>query len=77
VLLFQLRFEGVVGNDYLGDIAIDDVSVKAGTCNGQGEIFRVENQPYNLRGYGIRPVGVVLGSPYPGRSTCFIMRLSS
>jgi hypothetical protein len=51
-------FEGVVGNGYQGDIAIDDVSVKAGPCPGQGEIFIVENQPYSLIGYGIRPVGL-------------------
>jgi hypothetical protein len=34
-------FEGVVGNGYQGDIAIDDVSVKAGPCSGQGEIINL------------------------------------
>ena len=29
-------FEGVVGNGYQGDIAIDDVAVTAGPCSGQG-----------------------------------------
>ena len=33
---FQLIFEGVVGNGYLGDIAIDDITVKTGSCAGQG-----------------------------------------
>ena len=29
---FQLVFEGVRGSSFQGDIAIDDVSVKAGSC---------------------------------------------
>jgi hypothetical protein len=29
---FQLIFEGIVANGYRGDIAIDDVSVKQGSC---------------------------------------------
>ena len=31
-LLPQVTFEGVVGNDYRGDIAIDDFSLTAGSC---------------------------------------------
>lgn len=30
---FQLVFEGIRGNNYQGDIAIDDVSVKPGSCS--------------------------------------------
>ena len=31
-LLPQVTFEGVVGNDYRGDIAIDDFPLTAGSC---------------------------------------------
>jgi len=31
-VLFQIVFEGVRGKDYQGDIAIDDIAVKAGFC---------------------------------------------
>ncbi|XP_055957693.1 MAM and LDL-receptor class A domain-containing protein 2 [Patella vulgata] len=34
---YQVVFEGVVGNGYLGDIAIDDISVVDGACADQGE----------------------------------------
>lgn len=30
---FRVVFEGVVGTSYLGDIAIDDVALKNGTCS--------------------------------------------
>ena len=29
---FQIVFEGITANGYQGDIAIDDVNVKAGSC---------------------------------------------
>ncbi|CAF4185562.1 unnamed protein product, partial [Rotaria sp. Silwood2] len=33
---FQVIFEGVVGESYLGDISLDDVSVLPGPCNAHG-----------------------------------------
>lgn len=30
----QITFEGIRGTDYTGDIAIDDVSITAGICQG-------------------------------------------
>ena len=30
--LWQLVFEGVVGSGYLGDIALDDITYKSGSC---------------------------------------------
>ena len=33
-LKVQVTFEGVRGNSYRGDIAIDDVSVRPGSCSG-------------------------------------------
>lgn len=30
-------FEGVVGNGYQGDIAIDDIAVKSGACSSPGK----------------------------------------
>ena len=38
-IMFQLVFEGVVGNGYQGDVAIDDISVKSGACNSQGKLL--------------------------------------
>ena len=34
--VFQVVFEGVVGTNYRGDIAIDDVSFTAGPCPSSG-----------------------------------------
>ena len=36
---FQLIFEGIRGKSYHGDIAIDDVSVAAGSCNKPGKMY--------------------------------------
>ena len=33
MILLQVIFEGIVGNSYLGDIAVDDVSMTDGPCN--------------------------------------------
>ena len=30
----QITFEGIRGTDFTGDIAIDDVSITAGSCQG-------------------------------------------
>ena len=35
----QIVFEGVVGQGFLGDIAIDDVSTKSGTCSMSGTFY--------------------------------------
>ena len=35
---FQIIFEGTRGTSYQGDIAIDDVSLKKGSCNGGGDV---------------------------------------
>lgn len=29
---FQIAFEGVIGNNYLGNIAIDSISIQQGSC---------------------------------------------
>lgn len=34
---FSVYFDGIVGNGYTGDIAIDDVSLKPGGCQGDGK----------------------------------------
>ena len=34
--LFQVVFEGVVGNGYQGDIAVDDISILNGKCLDPG-----------------------------------------
>ncbi|KAK3732283.1 hypothetical protein QZH41_014417 [Actinostola sp. cb2023] len=44
--LSQLSFEGIRGSGFLGDIAIDDVSV--GQCSGQGQERRTIMQKYTL-----------------------------
>ena len=31
-IIFQIGFTGVRGNEYSGDIGLDDVTVDAGTC---------------------------------------------
>jgi hypothetical protein len=33
---FTLYFDGIVGSSYTGDIAIDDVSLTPGVCQGSG-----------------------------------------
>lgn len=33
---YSINFEGIIGNGYRGDIAIDDVSVTPGTCTLPG-----------------------------------------
>lgn len=35
---YSINFEGIIGNGYRGDIAIDDVSVTPGTCTLPGNI---------------------------------------
>ena len=30
--MFQFKFEGVIGNGILGDIALDDISIRTGKC---------------------------------------------
>ena len=35
--LLQVVFEGVIGNGYQGDIAIDDISVMNGKCSSPGK----------------------------------------
>lgn len=37
VFSLQLVFEGVVGNGFSGDIAIDDITVAPGPCGGDGK----------------------------------------
>ena len=35
MILLQVIFEGIVGNSYTGDIAIDNIHFVKGTCNGE------------------------------------------
>ena len=36
---YQIVFEGIVGNGYQGDIAIDDYSIVTGSCSSIGDCF--------------------------------------
>ena len=33
-IIFQVLFEGIVGSGFRGDIALDDVSISGGQCQG-------------------------------------------
>lgn len=53
---YSINFEGIIGNGYRGDIAIDDVSVTPGTCTLPGNInirifFAKANYRYILYTY--------------------------
>lgn len=49
---FQLVFEGIVGKSYLGDIAIDDVSLKTGTCSqGAGANYQLIKYLYSFESF--------------------------
>ena len=37
MILLQVVFEGIVGFGYMGDIAIDDISMDVGSCPGPGD----------------------------------------
>ena len=37
VLFFQVVFESIVGSGFLGDTAVDDVSITNGACSGSGK----------------------------------------
>ena len=45
--LFQIAFEGTVGQGYAGDIAIDDIKLQPGTCPPPGSC----NFEYDTCGY--------------------------
>lgn len=65
--MFKVIFEGVRGTSYLGDIAIDDVSLTAGSCSQGmdlvsvrlGEMFMIcndgncDNDLFNKRGWKV------------------------
>lgn len=36
---FQIAFEGVIGNNYLGNIAIDSISIQQGSCPSKNLFF--------------------------------------
>ncbi|KAH3887659.1 hypothetical protein DPMN_011677 [Dreissena polymorpha] len=36
---FQIMFEGIVGNSFYGDLAIDDFSLTPGACPYSGRVF--------------------------------------
>ena len=42
-------FEGVRGASYKGDISVDDIELKAGSCASSGK--NVKKDRCNLRGY--------------------------
>ena len=46
---YSVNFEGIIGNGYQGDIAIDDVSVVPGTCTLPGTVFQVLNVCENVK----------------------------
>jgi len=41
---FSVLFEGVRGNGFLGDIAIDDIDIKDTACNVPGKLQTVFHQ---------------------------------
>ena len=46
---YSVNFEGIIGNGYQGDIAIDDVSVVPGTCTLPGTVIQVLNVCENVK----------------------------
>lgn len=46
---YSVNFEGIIGNGYQGDIAIDDVSVVSGTCTLPGTVIQVLNVCENVK----------------------------
>lgn len=41
--LTNITFYGIIGNDWKGDIAIDDLYIKEGTCKGMMMCIRINN----------------------------------
>ena len=38
--MFQIVMEGVVGKDYKGDIALDDISMTTGPCKVSSSMYK-------------------------------------
>ena len=41
VSCLQVTFEGVAGNSYTGDIAIDSVEITEGDCPGENKMLKI------------------------------------
>lgn len=43
---YSIMFEGIVGSGYQSDVAIDDVSIKSGSCALPGNFWTLLNVPW-------------------------------
>lgn len=61
---FQIAFEGIVGSNYLGNIAIDSISLEAGSCPSKTILSRFSSPFARLPSRNTNETAVSLKSRY-------------